>query len=197
MREVVFHNHQRDCRVDCRFFRQVARWLLDEALGLPGYSIEVSLLGDAAMTQVNEGFLQHAGSTDVITFDYSALEGSGEKNCPTVAGRSEAGSRQGARAAAPREAPRAQSANPNAQSAILGELLLCPAEARRQARRFGTTWQSELVRYFAHGMLHLLGHDDRSPAPRRRMKRVENRLVRAAEERFSTRRLARSTPRRP
>ena len=47
----------------------------------------------------------------------------------------------------------------------------------KQAREFGTTWQSEVVRYVIHGLLHLRGHDDLKPAERRVMKREENRLL--------------------
>jgi ssRNA-specific RNase YbeY (16S rRNA maturation enzyme) len=42
-----------------------------------------------------------------------------------------------------------------------------------------------LVRYVAHGVLHLLGHDDLKPDLRRRMKREENRLVRILSARFA------------
>ena len=41
-----------------------------------------------------------------------------------------------------------------------GKSFVCLDEAVRQARRFHTTWQSELVRYVVHGVLHLLGYDD-------------------------------------
>lgn len=59
-----------------------------------------------------------------------------------------------------------------------GELFICVAEAVRQAAEFGTTWEEEIHRYVIHGLLHLRGFDDRSPADRRRMKREENRLLR-------------------
>ncbi|HAB19685.1 MAG TPA: rRNA maturation RNase YbeY [Verrucomicrobiota bacterium] len=58
-----------------------------------------------------------------------------------------------------------------------GELFICVAEAVRQAREFGTTWETELDRYVVHGLLHLQGFDDREPAARRRMKRAEERWL--------------------
>jgi len=66
-----------------------------------------------------------------------------------------------------------------------GELFICPAVAVTQAKEFGTDWRSELVRYVIHGMLHLLGHDDLEPVARRKMKRVESRLVRETARRFA------------
>jgi probable rRNA maturation factor len=61
---------------------------------------------------------------------------------------------------------------------LYGELFVCVDDAVKQAREFRTTWQTEIVRYVIHGVLHLLGHDDMQPEPRRKMKREENRLVR-------------------
>ena len=111
------------------------------------------------MTRVNETFLQHEGSTDVITFDHSELS------------------------------PGPQTPDPRLN--LHGELFICVDEAIRQARRFRTTWQSELVRYVVHGVLHLLGHDDHHAADRRKMKREENRLVRLMARRFAFTRLSR------
>ena len=66
-----------------------------------------------------------------------------------------------------------------------GELFICVDVAVTQAKEFKSSWQSELVRYVVHGVLHLLGYDDLKPALRRKMKREENRLVRLLEKRFS------------
>jgi probable rRNA maturation factor len=74
-----------------------------------------------------------------------------------------------------------------------GEIFICVDEAVRNARAFRTTWQSELARYLVHGCLHLLGHDDKSAAPRRRMKREENRLMRRLAKAFTLSRLRRSS----
>jgi probable rRNA maturation factor len=63
------------------------------------------------------------------------------------------------------------------------DIFVCMEKALRQARRFRTTWQSELVRYVIHGLLHACGYDDRQPAARRRMKREEDRLLRLAAPR--------------
>ena len=69
------------------------------------------------------------------------------------------------------------------------------AKAWVQARRFGTTWQQELVRYIVHGLLHLNGYDDRRQHERNRMKRRENQLVRVLTSEFCLERLSRRTVR--
>jgi probable rRNA maturation factor len=73
----------------------------------------------------------------------------------------------------------------NSESQLHGELFVCVDEAVSQAKYFKASWQTEIVRYVVHGVLHLLGHDDLKPALRRKMKREENRLVRLLAKRFS------------
>jgi len=70
-----------------------------------------------------------------------------------------------------------------------GELFICVDDAIAQAKEFETTWQSEVVRYIVHGVLHLLGHDDLKPALRRVMKRQEDRLVKKLGEIFEFERI--------
>ena len=72
-----------------------------------------------------------------------------------------------------------------------GEIFICVDEAVLQARQFRTSWQSEIVRYLVHGVLHLLGHDDSRPANGAKMKREENRRLRELSRRFSLAQLAR------
>ncbi len=79
----------------------------------------------------------------------------------------------------------------------MGELFVCVDEAMTQAKRFRCTWQAEIVRYIVHGVLHLLGHDDLKPEPRRRMKREENRLVRRLGAKNSFAQLSRAAKIRP
>ena len=64
-----------------------------------------------------------------------------------------------------------------------------PYEAVDQARQFRTKWESELVRYLIHGVLHLCGYDDQRPADRRRMKREEDRLLKQIGRLFPIKKL--------
>ena len=72
------------------------------------------------------------------------------------------------------------------------KIFICLEEAVSQGRRFHATWQSELVRYIVHGILHLLGYDDRAPRSRREMKKAEDALLRELAGRFDFRRLERA-----
>ncbi|MBI3088100.1 MAG: rRNA maturation RNase YbeY [Candidatus Omnitrophica bacterium] len=60
---------------------------------------------------------------------------------------------------------------------IAGEILVAPAAARRYARAHGLTYADELARYVVHGLLHWAGHDDRTAAQQRRMRKLEDRLL--------------------
>ncbi len=63
------------------------------------------------------------------------------------------------------------------QPPLHGEIFISVPDAVKQAREFGTTWQSEVARYIIHGVLHLCDYDDVHPTRRREMKREENRLL--------------------
>lgn len=71
--------------------------------------------------------------------------------------------------------------------ALRGDIVISIDAARHAARRFRTSWQVETVRYMVHGFLHLRGFDDQTPSARRRMKRVEDMLLRQLAGRFDLR----------
>jgi probable rRNA maturation factor len=65
-----------------------------------------------------------------------------------------------------------------------GELFICPAVASKHAQKYRASLGRELARYIIHGVLHLRGFDDQTPAARRKMKREENRLLQKLARRF-------------
>ena len=146
---IAIVNRQRVRKINLRLLKKITRELLAE-LELDKAGIGICLVTAPEMTRLNETFLKHKGSTDVITFDHSD--------------------------------PSSQTPDPGPN--IHGEIFICVDEAVLQARMFGTSWQSEVVRYLVHGVLHLLGFDDSSAAARRKMKREENRLLREITRRF-------------
>ena len=40
-----------------------------------------------------------------------------------------------------------------------GEVIICPSVVKKNAKNFGSSFKSELVRILIHGILHLLGYD--------------------------------------
>ena len=63
------------------------------------------------------------------------------------------------------------------QEPIVGEILIAPAFARWYARRHGVSYRQELARYVIHGLLHWMGHDDRTVTQQRKMRAMEDQLL--------------------
>ncbi|MBI3851119.1 MAG: rRNA maturation RNase YbeY [Verrucomicrobia bacterium] len=157
--ELSLQNRQRIRAVNLRLLRQITNFLLTDLLSVKDSSLGLHLVAAPEMTRLNEDFLDHSGTTDVITFNHADH--------------------------ATRHTHHA--------ARLHGEIFICVDEAVIQSRRFRTTWQSELVRYLVHGLLHLRGHDDAQPAARRQMKREEDRLVRQLTQQFHLALLDRAT----
>lgn len=60
---------------------------------------------------------------------------------------------------------------------LLGDLAVGVGVARREAAARGRPAGDELTLYILHGLLHLLGFDDITPAKRRRMWAAQHRLM--------------------
>jgi probable rRNA maturation factor len=41
----------------------------------------------------------------------------------------------------------------------LGEIIICPKVVKDNAKKYGVTAKKEMLKVFAHGILHLLGYD--------------------------------------
>ncbi|SVB42507.1 uncharacterized protein METZ01_LOCUS195361, partial [marine metagenome] len=55
--------------------------------------------------------------------------------------------------------------------------LICPSIASKHSQQHNVSMGNELIRYYIHGVLHLLGYDDKNPNDRRKMKRKERLLL--------------------
>jgi len=60
---------------------------------------------------------------------------------------------------------------------LCGQVIVCSDLAVRQAANRGHAPWRELLLYITHGLLHLLGYDDRTAAGARRMHRREDELL--------------------
>jgi probable rRNA maturation factor len=65
----------------------------------------------------------------------------------------------------------------------LGDIVICPSVAMKNAARYSTTLKEEIRRLLVHGFLHLLGYDhERGPNEARKMRRKEAELLDALAE---------------
>ncbi len=62
---------------------------------------------------------------------------------------------------------------------MLGDVFVCMDTARRQAREYQHTYEAEIALLVTHGILHLLGYDDRQPQNKKRMQLEERKILKA------------------
>lgn len=129
------------------------------ALRLPAGSLTVCLVTDAQMARWNRAYRAKPGSTDVLSFPAEARKPKSRKQ---RVGRR----RQGL----------PSSASFTSSASYLGDIAIAPAVARRNARRFGRTFNDEMRILLLHGMLHLMGYDHETDTGQ--MDRREQRLRR-------------------
>ena len=57
---------------------------------------------------------------------------------------------------------------------LSGDLFISVDSVRENALHYGATFEEELRRVIVHGLLHLIGYDDRTPAQRQQMRAKED-----------------------
>jgi probable rRNA maturation factor len=67
--------------------------------------------------------------------------------------------------------------NEDPEEGVLGDLVLCPAVAERQAEEAGHATADEIDLLTVHGILHLLGYDHAEPEEHKEMFGLQARLL--------------------
>ena len=158
--DVFAANEQDDHPVDTMRWVRLAESVLD-AEGVKG-DAEVSLLfvDEAAIADLNKRFLGKDGPTDVLSFpiDEEPIEG----------GRSPDSGGTG-----PGDLP----AEPDDMPTLLGDIVICPTVAHRNAPDHAGTYDDELALLVVHGVLHLLGMDHKDDSEAEVMEAREQTLL--------------------
>ena len=63
------------------------------------------------------------------------------------------------------------------EEGVLGDIVLCPSVAAKQAREAGHATEEELLLLTTHGILHLLGYDHAEPEEEREMFELQRQLL--------------------
>ncbi|HWC79776.1 MAG TPA: rRNA maturation RNase YbeY [Pseudonocardiaceae bacterium] len=124
-----------------------ARFALDRMGVSPLAELSVLLVELEAMSDLHERWMDLEGPTDVMAFPMDELESA--------------------------RRPDAADLGP----ALLGDIVLCPAFAKEQARKAGHSLLDELHLLTVHGVLHLLGYDHAEPAEEREMFTLQRRIL--------------------
>jgi probable rRNA maturation factor len=125
----------------------LARHVLSELGVNPLAELSVLLVDIDSMTQLHEKYMDEPGPTDVLAFPMDELHATRHDEEPLP------------------------------QPALLGDVVLCPAVAERQAREAGHGTEDELHLLCAHGVLHLLGYDHGDPDEEQEMFAVQGRVL--------------------
>lgn len=148
MAEVFFADEQADEVVDGARIAALADFVLS-AEGVTARA-EVSVLTVDADTiaDLNLRFLKRRGPTDVLAFPI--------EDAPWQAAADDSGG----------DAP-----------VLLGDVVVCPEVARRNAASHAGTFEREIDLLVVHGLLHLLGYDHHNDADAERMEGRERRIL--------------------
>ena len=60
---------------------------------------------------------------------------------------------------------------------LLGDVVICPDKAEKQAEEYGHSLERETVYLFVHSVLHLLGYDHMEEADKAEMRRREEEIM--------------------
>ncbi len=117
----------------------VARFVIGRMDVNPAAELSMVLLDTAAMADLHMRWMDLPGPTDVMSFPMDELE-------------------PGGRPDAPESGP-----------SMLGDIVLCPEFAAKQAQTAGHSLGHELALLTVHGVLHLLGYDHAEPDEEKEM----------------------------
>ncbi|MFC6881136.1 MULTISPECIES: rRNA maturation RNase YbeY [Actinomadura] len=134
----------------------LARHVLDAMRVHPLAELSVLLVDEAAMTELHEKWMDEPGPTDVLSFPMDELRPGHMSGGADEDGESDPG--------------------------LLGDVVLCPAVAERQARTAGHSAADELDLLLTHGILHLLGYDHAEPEEHKEMFGLQAELLTSWQE---------------
>ncbi|MEU8266458.1 rRNA maturation RNase YbeY [Sphaerisporangium sp. NPDC088356] len=122
----------------------------------PLAELSILIVDEAAMSQLHEQWMGEPGPTDVLAFPMDELR-------PSPGGSRQEG-----------DAP--------LDPALLGDVVLCPQVAAKQAAEAGHGTRDELELLCTHGILHLLGYDHAEPEEHAEMFGLQGELLDAWRE---------------
>jgi probable rRNA maturation factor len=141
-------NNESGVEMDGPLIASVARYALDAMRVSPAAELCVTAVSVDAMSELHERWMDEPGPTDVMSFPMDELvEESRRPDAPDLG------------------------------PALLGDIVLCPEFARKQARTAGHSLADELHLLTVHGVLHLLGYDHAEPEQEREMFGLQTRLL--------------------
>jgi probable rRNA maturation factor len=128
----------------------VARYALGEMGVNPMAELSLLLVETDYMAELNHRWMGKTGPTDVLAFPMDEME-----------------------------IDRGPGPDGETEPTLLGDVVLCPTVAERQARTAGHRTEDELHLLTVHGILHLLGYDHAEPEEEKEMFGLQGRLLKS------------------
>jgi probable rRNA maturation factor len=158
--DVFGADEQADVEVDLASLVDLATKALDaEGVRAPA-EVSLLLVDEGAMAALNKQFMGKDGPTDVLSFPIEDEPGSKGRNPDSGT-----------------TGPISQDDEITDLEILLGDIVICPAVAQRNAADHEVTLEQELGLLVVHGVLHLLGWDHVVDAEAERMEAREQVLL--------------------
>ncbi|WP_084965047.1 rRNA maturation RNase YbeY [Thermoactinospora rubra] len=148
-------NNESGVEIDEERIVELATHVLGEMEINPLAELSIIVVDEETMAALHEKWMGEPGPTDVLAFPMDEL-------------------RPGGGARGDGEGP--------ADPALLGDVVLCPQVAARQAAEAGHSTRDELELLCTHGILHLLGYDHAEPEEHKEMFGLQARLLESWRE---------------
>ena len=158
--EVFVSDEQVDVPVDLARWQLLAEGVLAAEGIRGGTELSIIFIAENDIAELNESFLGVVGPTDVLSFPIDASE-------------LETAPQSGGATRGPDRAPQ----DPSDLPLLLGDVVICPKVAERQAPTHAGNLDDELALLVVHGILHVLGHDHAEPEETIVMRRRELELL--------------------
>jgi probable rRNA maturation factor len=152
-------DEQHAVAVDLDRYVRLARLVLARERVASDVELSLLFVDDDTIAHYNEQFLDHAGPTDVLAFPIDDDIGPGGRD-PDTGGHGP-GSVE----------------HTDDIPVLLGDVMICPSFAAREAASRGVSVESELSLLVVHGILHLLGYDHAEADDETRMQAQERALL--------------------
>ena len=122
--------------------------------------LTVIFVGEQEIAELNAEHLGGSGPTDVLSFPLDAVDPDLDADVDV-----------------PSRGPDRPPLDLDDMPLLLGDVVVCPAVAERNAPTHAGTLDDELALLIAHGILHVLGHDHAHPEERATMQALERSLL--------------------
>jgi probable rRNA maturation factor len=157
--DVFAADEQQEIAVDVMRWVRLARMVLEEEQVPGGAELSLIFVDERAIADLNERFLGGSGPTDVLAFPM-------DDDIVPAGRQPDQGGRGPGSPSEPGEPP-----------AMIGDVVVCPSYARREAESRRRALDEELALLVVHGVLHLLSYDHAEEQESEAMQRRERELL--------------------